>query len=224
MDVLEQFFQDNREVAIHDAAITLEEIKKYSFTEILKLKNSKIAQGILDGINKVFDPYDKMVLDVGCGVGYFSFLLAEAGASVVGVDANPLNTVVAEHIKIAKSLNCEIINKPIDEFLKTDTRRFHATLLLNVFDQMLRENEKIAWESLNKIRERSSFVFIMAGSTEQLPNMAGQRTSFPKHVPLEPQFESWELGYEMIQRKGNFKHVKLLLRNSYAQRDLLVFY
>lgn len=222
MGALEDYFQKNS-VAIHDVQISLDELQKNRLVDILKGK--KIRPHALDLVEKIIEalPPAPTVLDVGCGIGFFSFLLAEAGAHVTGVDTNMSLIAVANNINKMKEMDCEFLDMPIEGFLKTNPKEFDATLLLNVFDQMLRQDEGEAWESLEKISQRSKCVFMMTGATECLPNVAGIRTANPLGVPYREQMSSYEYGYEMIMRKGGFGKFRRLLRNNYYQRELWLF-
>lgn len=224
MDVLDEYFRENGVVALHDIYITQHDILNKSFTEIINSHKESRAKALFDSIVSWIEPVKgKTVLDVGCGTGYFTFLMAEAGAVATGIECNRTLASVASHIANIKKLDCVVSNSKVENFLP-EKDSYDAVLMLNVFDQMLRENEAQAWNTLRRIRERAKCVFIMAGATEQLPNMAGIRTDNPKHMPIQPQKESWEMGHEMIMREGDFGACKRLLRNSYAMRDLWVFY
>lgn len=224
MDYLEKYF--DCEISLWDVPLTLEDVRNYSITELLNRLSESNARTLFRTLTSVLEPVrGKKVLDIGCHAGWFTFLLAEAGATVTGVESDPAMAHVAEHIMNLKGYNnCTIHTTEASRFLSVESGNFDATILLNVFDQMLRTNEEEAWTALQQIKERSKCTFLMAGATEQLPNMAGLRTAFPKNVPLCPQKESWEMGHEMILRKGGFIGCKRLLRNNYAERDLWVFY
>jgi len=228
MDVLQEYFQ-NKQVAIYNVPITPEDLQNLSFKDMIA--HNRVPEGIsramtvFEKISSVLEPIvGKTILDVGCHIGHFSFLMAEAGATVTGVESNPLLSIVAEHIKILKKSQAKIANMPIEEYIKLDNGFYDAVLLLNVFDQMLRENEEKAWNTLQQIHNKSKYVFMMIGPTEQLPNTPGLRTACPLSVSSNPVKQSWEYGYEMILRKGDFKEHRVLLRNSYAERELWLFY
>lgn len=226
MSAVEDYFKACTGVAIHDVQITLDELRENRIVDILKSR--QIRPRALALIEKIIEflPPSAKVLDVGCGTGFFSLLLAEAGAYVLGVDNNQSLIRVANGIRDMERfsmLNCEFLDMPIEGFLKINPREFDATLLLNVFDQMLRQDEDEAWESLRKIGQRSNLVFMMTGATECLPNVAGIRTANPLGTPFREQMSSWEYGYEVIKRKGGFNFFRRLLRNNYYQRELWLF-
>lgn len=229
MDVLQEYFRDNLQVSIHNVPVSLQDIETFSFKEMLAHNRApegiSVAMSIFEKISSSLNPLEgKMILDVGCHIGQFSFLMAESGARVTGVESNPLLALIAEHIKSLKKLQVKIVSMAIEDFLQIDNVFYDAVLLLNVFDQMLRTNEENAWKTLQLIHQNSKYLFMMTGPTEQLPNTPGLRTTQPLSVPPKPIKESWEYGYEMIMRKAEYKHLNTLLRNSYAERELWFFY
>lgn len=228
LDALEEYFRANVKVAIHNVPVTLEDAQTRSFKDMLAHDKApagnSMAMTIFEKISSVLEPIKgKIILDVGCNTGYFSFLMAESGATVVAVEKNPISAGVAEYLNVLKNLHVKIINSSVEDFILSDSGFYDATLLLNVFDHMLRENEERAWEVLKQIQLRSKYVFMMVGPTEQLPNVPGVRTSCPLNIPFGPVKESSELGCDMVLRKGLFKEYHVLLQHSYADRELWVY-
>ena len=102
-------------------------------------------------------------LDVGCHTGYFSFQLANRGASVTGIDIHKPNIDTANTIK----RNFNLTNPT---FIHTDVKLFSGylrgvvdgILLLNVFHHMIaRYGEDLAWKILNSLLAYSTFIFFM---------------------------------------------------------------
>lgn len=103
----------------------------------------------------------KRVLDVGCNTGHFSLLAAEAGASVVAIDQDPV--VVGETWRGAKAKGSEVLplvvdlcrpspavgwqNRECRSFLERARGSFDALLMLAVIHHML-VTERVPLESI----------------------------------------------------------------------------
>jgi SAM-dependent methyltransferase len=70
------------------------------------------------------------VLDIGCNFGYFSFMAAEAGATVVGYDKNP------NVIKTARTINDHIEMQDVRFTAEAEGGEFHIILYLSVHHQI----------------------------------------------------------------------------------------
>ena len=82
---------------------------------------------ILNNFNKSIRKKD--VLDIGCGGGLISELLAKKNASVTGIDENIYNIKQAkEHAKMS-SLKIDYINQSLDTFYKKNKKKKYDLIL-----------------------------------------------------------------------------------------------
>ena len=79
---------------------------------------------------------NKYVLDIGCGGGLISELLAKTNAKVTGIDENIYNIKQAkEHAKIS-SLKITYKNQSLDYFFKKNKKKFDLILCLEVLEHV----------------------------------------------------------------------------------------
>jgi len=206
-------------VMIYNNRLRLSEIKQHhSFTEMLSHKKAltvpdkygnvhsrSIAMSLHDAAAGFVGGVEgKKVLDVGCKIGYFSFLMAEAGAQVVGVEYMKLPTQAAKCIAEIRGLSGKVsfVNAMIHEYLEGSDEQFDLTLMFNVFDHIL-SNREIGWKVLRQVSERSKALVLMMGPTIPAPEK--------KDVP------------RVILEHSSFTRHKKLLSHSYGDRDVWGF-
>jgi len=220
-------------VFIFTNKITLEDIQQFSFSQILSHRNARDAQGlaghsvalaIFEEITEHMKGLSgKKVLDVGGNTGYFSFLAAEAGAEATIIEKNTRQANVAKAIADVKGLNVKIVNDSIQNYLEASTETYDCALMLNMFDQMLRADEFSAWETLMQISQRSKTLYLMMGSTEQMPTVKGLPTSTPSNIlPAKTVFQKPD--YEVVMDKTVYKNYKVLATDIYENRQLQVYW
>lgn len=59
---------------------------------------------------------DDKILDIPCGAGRHSLLMAELGFDVIGVDINKVHLSEAERKRHSKSVNCQFVNQDMRSF------------------------------------------------------------------------------------------------------------
>lgn len=114
------------------------------------------------------------VLDLGCGIGHFSFLLHEhfPNVRVTGVDKSTLEATAIAGLKHYSLLRVIFSNSEIVEYVEHTTWRPDLVLMLNVFDHLLRQNEEDAWAVLDELSRRTRYLALMMGPHDGivLPN------------------------------------------------------
>lgn len=208
--------------------VTLDDIERYDFRESLShraaLEGFSIIMSIFEEVDKfVGGIRDKKVLDVGSGIGWFIFLMAEAGADITMIEKITELTQVTECISKMKNLRLKINNCFIDEYLDNSRNTFDFALMLNVFDQLLRQDEAKAWKILGTVSEKNAMMFLMMGPTEQIPNVKGISTGTPV-VASQVLTRDNRPDYEVILSRTNYKHYKTLLTRSFGDRELQVYW
>ena len=90
----------------------------------------------------------KNILDIGCGGGLISELLAKKNANVTGIDENIYNIKQArEHVKMS-SIKIDYKNQSLDTFYKKNKKKYDLILCLEVLEHV--DDVK---ETLDKISE-----------------------------------------------------------------------
>lgn len=110
----------------------------YDENRLTHALNQKLRRGMYDRVIKTFealgDLHSKRVLDVGCGSGRISALLAQRGATVVGIDfAENMIQLAEEHVR-AKGVDSRVtfIRGDFVEYRPAET--FDSAIALGVFD------------------------------------------------------------------------------------------
>jgi len=72
------------------------------------------------------------VLDLGCSTGHWSFLAAEMGAQVVGIDLNP------QAIARAKSMNSSVsfLNISVEDFISENSNLYDLAILTHIIEHL----------------------------------------------------------------------------------------
>jgi len=230
--ILEEYFKwpYGGHVFIFTNKVTLADIQQHSFTEILSHKNAVYSHGhslVMSIFNAMFTCANglegKKILDVGGSTGCFSFLATEAGANVTMVEKDPERTTVAKAMAEVRGLKVEIINDSIQNYLDSTTETYDCAFMLNMFDQMLREDEVSAWKTIKQISERCRMLFLMMGPTKQMPTVRGIETGNPPVIgPVIEVFNKPD--YEVICEKTNYKSGKTIATHIYGNRHLQAYW
>jgi len=102
--------------------------------KILHKINPLRLKFILNNFNKSVKKKD--VLDIGCGGGLISELLAKKNANVTGVDENIYNIKQArDHAKIS-SVKIDYKNQSLDTFYKKNKKKYDLILCLEVLEHV----------------------------------------------------------------------------------------
>ena len=102
--------------------------------KILHKINPLRLQFILNNIDKPIN--NKNVLDIGCGGGLISELLAKTNANVTGIDENTNSIKQAkDHAKIS-SLKIIYKNQSLDLFFKKNKKRYDLIVCLEVLEHV----------------------------------------------------------------------------------------
>jgi len=220
-------------VFIFTNPVTLLDVQQCSFTDILSHKNAiddkgkagnSLAMTIFEAISTHVDGFrGKHILDLGGLTGYFSFLAVEAGANATMVEREESLATVAKAIAEIKGIKVQIINSSIQDYLESSTESFYCAFMLNMFDQMIRTDEESAWKTIKQVSERCKMLFLMLGSTEQIPTAHGLVTSTPLlSAPAIQKFDKPD--YEVILEKTIYRNYKILLENANNGRQLQVYW
>ena len=114
--------------------------------KILHKINPLRLEFILNNFDKSIRKKD--VLDIGCGGGLISELLAKKNANVTGIDENIYNIKQArEHVKMS-SIKIDYKNQSLDTFYKKNKKKYDLILCLEVLEHV--DDVK---ETLDKISE-----------------------------------------------------------------------
>lgn len=215
-------------VFIFTNKITLEDIQQHTFKEILSHnkapQQNSIPMTIFEAISNFADGLNgKKVLDIGGNTGYFSFLASEAGADVTMIEKLERQANVASAMADVRGLKVKIFNGLIQDYLDSSSEKFDCALMLNMFDQMLRTDEAVAWKVLKQVSERCKTLFLMMGATEQIPLAKGLVTSTPsKTAPALSRFNKPD--YEVILEKTVYKNYEVLATHIYEDRQLQAYW
>ena len=102
--------------------------------KILHKINPLRLEFILNNFDKSIRKKD--VLDIGCGGGLISELLAKKNANVTGIDENIYNIKQArEHVKMS-SIKIDYKNQSLDTFYKKNKKKYDLILCLEVLEHV----------------------------------------------------------------------------------------
>ena len=216
-DVVEEFFKSGT-VYVYNNPVTSADLYRFSFKELLSHDKSSpkisiglsIHQVIVQFFKEVMQIPINKVLDVGCGFGHFSFLMAEEGADVVGVEIVPMLAKVASCVAQLKNYSkVNITNMSIREFIQHDeTQDYDLCLMLNVFDEIRYQHEPSAWSLLKEISSKSKVMVFL-----------GIRKPWEvKEASMNATIQALVLG------NSCYANHRKLLSNIYYGRDLWVFW
>lgn len=200
-------------VYVYDNLVYLETIYLEDFHTLLSHNQAtngfSTAMGIHQTIEGAIGGFSgKKILDVGSNIGHFCFLFVEDGAEVLGIEREKMKVEAALAIASIKHYKgIYFVCDKIENFIENrNIDDFNLTNMLNVFDHMIREDNKRAWNTLNKISELSDKLTLMMGPTDEFPK-ADYTSNFP----------------EKVMERTQYKKYSLLLGSSYAGRALWFF-
>jgi len=135
---------------------------------------------VAETIQECGDLTDKTLLDVGCGAGRVSFLLAKKGAKVTGVDYSQNMIDLAKKHKATQHLpNTEFLYGDLEQF-SSDTK-YDISIALGVVDYV--DNAKEFISKMNALTKHKSIVsFHMRFSYNSLPRKLWLMS---KHCPVK---------------------------------------
>lgn len=195
---------------VYNNIVKQEDAVSQSFTQILSHSRSidriSISMSIHEAVVRFAGGVEgKNVLDVGSRQGHFSFLMAEAGAKVTGIDDTEREITFSNCMAKIKGLNACFTCDTIHHFLKSDSCGYDLALVLNVFDHVLRDTprEEAFWV-LGEISRRCNKMVYMSG-------------------PLIPELSNVGIP-EMVIGNSQYKNHESLLEKSYAGRTLHGFW
>ena len=94
-------------------------------------------------LNNFKNPLNKHVLDIGCGGGLISELLAKKNAHVTGIDENKNNIKQAKLHAKKNLLNINYQTKSLDIFCKKNKKKFDLVLCLEVLEHVKNVEETV---------------------------------------------------------------------------------
>lgn len=198
-------------VYIYNNKISLADIENHNFSSLLSHERAEggtsTAMNICRAVlSFMVDIGEKRVLDVGCKIGHFSFLMAEMGAYVVAVDNAELPIDVLRCLAQVRGMSdrIEAVSQPIEDYVKYERNKFDLVLMLNVLDHLSRQGGDVACKVLRKVSYTSNNMVVMTGPTDQIKT----QDDVPKMV-----FES-----------SSFIRSRKLLEHSYGDRTLWAFW
>lgn len=174
-------------------------------------KTSRPASKTLDLILKVYgDVKDKIVLDIGCCVGYYSHMLALKGAIVVGIDRNLRRLKIASELSKVYGLpedNPRFIYIDFGRFMLYNQDHFDFVIFLNTIQHIMAQNPNLGWRGLSLLSENADAMCLNYGTKRPhdfTPKRCLKRTSFthvrqlglpeenPRGYEVRPLFYFWK--------------------------------
>ncbi len=100
------------------------------------------------------------VLDLGCAQGYYSFVAAELGCSVLGVDMLDINIQVCQALQEETKVSCEFRQETIQELIDSiEDHEYDVAFLFSVIHHVCNENGFIyARQILEKLLQKSDCI------------------------------------------------------------------
>lgn len=189
-------------------------------------------------LNEV-DFHDKVILDLGCSGGYFSFQLAKVARKVIAVDGD--KEVIERNKSLQVELgisNIEFICAPITEGLIDAVGAVDVVLFLSVFHHMLTGSDAYDWNTemhtnshlglFYKISQHSSRLVFEMGEVdegyewcERMPPEAADIQLYVNEVLLNGRFNRVSMYDSPIKQAALRNYLFSALSKKYTRDSLL---
>lgn len=144
---------------------------------------------------------DKRVLDLGCGNGYYTKILAEKGAKVIGIDFSPNQIEIAKRINEHKNLNYIVLDGERLSGIQNNSIDYIFMSLVIPSIENKEKLEKILSEIKRVLKKNGEFLFVILHPFYLLSN---HPLDHPKNFKEENYFnEGSNFQSEALTNKGN---------------------
>jgi SAM-dependent methyltransferase len=128
---------------------------KTTLGKVIKRASAEVT-GLMNIFSKLKVPEDGLILDICCGIGRHSVVLAERGFKIVGVDISPEFIARAKESAVERKVSHKVDFRVVDmrdltKVFKDYKRKFDATI--NIFTSLGYYNEKTDKNILQQISE-----------------------------------------------------------------------
>jgi len=108
-------------------------------------------------IKEYTDFKNKKILDIGCGGGLLSEVMAEAGGDVTGIDASKETIKIAKNHAKEKKLKIDYKKNTLEEFIKTNKQKYDFVICFEMIEHVSNQDNLI--KNLLKVCKKDSKVF-----------------------------------------------------------------
>lgn len=163
------------------------------------------------------------LLDVGCGTGYFSELLASKGIKVIGIDQNP--------VKIKNSLAKYQIGEASS--LPFEDSSFGFVLLINVLSAIDDEEERIsALNEAKRVKTKEGKIFVINANENLFNNIQSVEVTSKRinnnygHLKLKKidgsyiEFDDYIISKEQMTKYATLTNLKLIEKKDFIYKPL----
>jgi SAM-dependent methyltransferase len=157
------------------------------------------------------------VLDVGCGTGYLSFLVADKCKSVTGIDLSKRNIAKAnDNLRISNSKSIQFIHTPLDHLDLKGAENFDFSTITYVIHEI---NEKERLPLLKSMLEVSNLVIVGDYQSPQPRSFSGFITKVVEFIAGRNHYQNFKNyqkngGLNGLIKKGNFEVIKEVNNNN----------
>ena len=163
----------------------------------------------LDLIRSKVDFKDKVVLDLGCSGGFFSFSLAKDAKKVIAIDGDP--EIIKRNKAIQKDLgieNIEFIHGVISKEFIDSLENIDVTIFLSVYHHMLSISDAYDWNQGQNEGARNQFIEALNSKTNTLVFEIGFPNEGYEWCERIPKYEpNWNEWVKQNVFRGKYKSV-----------------
>lgn len=126
------------------------------------IKSDRKVLSRLAFISSKVDFQDKIVLDLGCSGGFFSFELSKVAKKVIAIDGD--EEIIARNKSLQRELgirNIEFIHSNINRDILSSVGKVDVTLFLSVFHHMLTSSDAYDWNNGLKFDEIKAMLEVL---------------------------------------------------------------
>ncbi len=136
-----------------------DDIAKYRFEQIKNGKDISYKYILIPSIIKLLkDCNRKKIIDIGCGQGFLTKLLAKNSNEIVGIDISGNNIILAKR-NCNNISNITLINSDIESYFKEARKNKFSTVIANMFLMTVQNLDKIIDEIASIIKPSGHFIF-----------------------------------------------------------------